>query len=60
MTKKSPMSAEQVLEFIAQMKAETKSAPARRRMAELAISHGNISAEGKQIWRDYLESGAGR
>lgn len=56
----SPMNAEQVRQYIAQMRAETKSAAARKRMAELAISHGNITPEGKQVWREYLESGAGR
>ena len=49
-----PMTAQEVNDFIAQMRRETKSKAARIRMAEMAISIGNISPEGKDLWRAYL------
>lgn len=48
------MTAKDVADFIAQMRRKTKSKAARIRMAELAISIGNISPEGKNLWRQYL------
>ncbi len=53
-TRKPPMSASDVADFIAQMRRETKSKAARVKMAEMAISIGNISPEGKDLWREYL------
>jgi hypothetical protein len=53
-----PMSADQVKAFIVEMDAKNKSKPARIRMAEAAISHGNITPEGKDIWRAYLKAHA--
>ncbi len=52
--RKPPMTAQEVNDFIAQMRRETKSKAARIRMAEMAISIGNISPEGKDLWRAYL------
>lgn len=52
--RKPPMTASEVKDYIAQMRRETKSKAARIRMAELAISIGNISPEGKDLWREYL------
>lgn len=52
--RKQPMTAADVADYIAQMRRETKSKAARIRMAELAISIGNISPEGKDLWRQYL------
>lgn len=49
-----PMNADQVRRYIAEMTAKTKSKAARIGMAELAIKHGNITPEGKDVWRDYL------
>ena len=49
-----PMSAEQVRGFIAKMAADKTSKAARIRMAEAAIERGNITPEGKAVWRDYL------
>ena len=51
----APMNAEQVREIIETMERETKSKPARRRMAEVAIAFGNVTQEGRQVWRDYLK-----
>lgn len=53
----SPMkSADYARDVIATMERETKSKAARKRMAELVLSHGNYDQEAMQIWRDYLES----
>jgi hypothetical protein len=52
--KGTPMGAEQVREAIIEMDAQTKSKDARIAMARLAIKYGNISPEGKDLWRDYL------
>jgi hypothetical protein len=49
-----PLTIEQVRGDIAAMERETKSKAARAAMARLAIKHGNISAEGKDEYRDYL------
>lgn len=49
-----PMNAEQVSEVIRQMEAETKSRPARKRMAEVAIRLANVTTEGREAWIRYL------
>ena len=49
-----PMNAAQVRAYIAEMDAKNKSKSARIRMAEIAIKYGNITAGGKDIWREYI------
>jgi hypothetical protein len=50
---KPAMNAEQVRGIIAEMDGVTNKA-ARIRMAEAAIKIGNITPEGKDVWREYL------
>jgi hypothetical protein len=49
-----PMNASQVRACIDEMQAQTKSRAARLSMARHAISIGNITPEGKDVWREYL------
>jgi hypothetical protein len=53
---KAPMSAAQVAEIIETMERETKSKAARLRMAQAAISIGNVTPEGRDVWREYAAS----
>lgn len=50
-----PMNAAQVRHYIDQMERETKSKRARISLAESAIRIGNITPEGKDIYREYLQ-----
>ncbi len=52
----APMSADEVREFITKMEKETKSAAARRRMAEIAVQRANVTDEGRDVWREYLKT----
>jgi hypothetical protein len=51
-----PMNAAQVAAIIETMERETKSVAARRRMAEAAVLIGNVTDEGREVWRQYLAS----
>lgn len=53
-SRKPPQTAFEAAEFIAQMKRETKSRAARVRMAELAISFGDVTDEARSVWTAYL------
>jgi hypothetical protein len=50
----APRSAEYASEVITELKSGCKSKKARIRMAEMAISMGNYTDEGRAVWRDYL------
>lgn len=49
-----PMNAAQVAAIIETMERETKSVAARRRLAEAAVRIGNVTEEGRDVWRRYL------
>jgi hypothetical protein len=49
-----PMNAAQVEAIIETMERETKSKASRRRMAEAAVLMGNVTEEGREVWRQYL------
>lgn len=49
-----PMTAAEVRHCIDQLEAGNPHRAARKRMAELAIIHGNITPEGKDVYREYL------
>lgn len=49
-----PMSAAQVRAVIDEMERHTKSRDARIAMAKAAIRIGNITDEGKAVYREYL------
>lgn len=49
-----PMTADQVRTIIATMERETRTKAARIKIAELAIRVGNITDEGREVWREYL------
>jgi hypothetical protein len=49
-----PMNAAQVAAIIETMERDTKSKAARRRMAEAAVLIGNVTEEGRDVWRRYL------
>lgn len=51
-----PMNAEQVRAIIATMERETKSKGARLRLAQAAIRIGNVTPEGREVWREYAAS----
>lgn len=53
------MTADEVREIIATLERETKSRAARLRMAESAIIHGNVTDEGRDVWRDYAATFTG-
>ena len=44
-------------DYIAWMKAGTRSLSARRKMAEMAINIGNYDDAAKAVWREYLDAG---
>ena len=50
----APRNAKYAADVIAELKRDCKSKKARIRMAELAISVGNYTDEGRNVWRDYL------
>lgn len=54
----APRSAEYASEVIAELKRDCRSRKARIRMAEMAISMGNYTDEGRAVWRDYLATEA--
>lgn len=49
-----PMTADNVRWYIDQMERETKSVAARRSLAKSALTMGNISPEGRDVYREYL------
>ena len=49
-----PMNADQARTFIAEMEGKTRDKAARIRLAETAIRIGNITPEGKGVYRAYL------
>ena len=52
--RKPPQTASEAVLVIEEMRRYTKSKPARIRMAELALSIGNISPGAQAVWRAYL------
>ena len=52
--RKPPQTGEEATLVIEEMRRHTKSKPARIRMAEMAISIGNISPGARVIWLTYL------
>jgi phage terminase large subunit-like protein len=50
-----PMTADQVRGIIAEMEAAGTRKSARIKLAELAIRVGNITDEGKEVYRAYAE-----
>lgn len=50
----APRNAEYAADVIAELKRECKSKKARVRMAEMAVSMGNYTDEGRAVWREYL------
>lgn len=52
--RKPPQTASEALLVIKEMRRHTKSKPARIRMAELALSIGNISPGARVVWLTYL------
>lgn len=50
-----PMDADEVRWCIDQLERDTKNKNARIRLAELAINIGNITADGKAVYADYLK-----
>lgn len=49
-----PMSAAHVRHYIDQLEAGNPNKSARIRMAELAVKFGNVTEDGKAVWREYL------
>ena len=49
-----PMDALQVRHVIDEMEKHTRSKSARASLAKLAIRFGNITPEGKEVYREYL------
>ncbi len=49
-----PMTAPEVRHYIDRLEAENPNKSARKRVAELAIKHGNVTPEGKDVYREYL------
>lgn len=49
-----PMSAAHVRHYIDQLEAGNPNKSARVRTAELAIKFGNVTEDGKAVWREYL------
>lgn len=52
---RTPMNAAHVRHYIDQLEAGNPNKNARVRMAELAIKHGNVTEDGKAVWREYIE-----
>ena len=52
--RKPPQTASEALLLIEEMRRHTKSKPARIKMAEMALSIGNISPGAKDVWTTYL------
>ena len=52
--RKPPQTAGEAILFIEEMRRHTKSKAARIRMAELALSIGNISPGAEVVWLTYL------
>jgi hypothetical protein len=50
----APRSAEYAADVIAELKRDCRSKKARIRMAEMAISMGNYTDDGRAVWRNYL------
>jgi hypothetical protein len=53
--RKPPQTAQEALDFINQMRRETKSKRARIRMAEMGLQFGNYTPEARSIWASYLK-----
>ena len=53
-SRKPPQTAGEALLVIEEMRRHTKSKPARIRMAELALSIGNLTPRARSIWIVYL------
>lgn len=49
-----PMTAAHVRHYIDQLEAGNPNKNARVRMAKLAIKFGNVTEDGKDVWREYL------
>lgn len=54
----APRNADYAIEVIAELKRDCRSKKARIRMAEMAISMGNYTDEGREMWRAYLATEA--
>ena len=52
--RKSPQTAGEAVLVIEDMRRHTKSKPARIRMAEMALSIGNITPGARVVWLTYL------
>lgn len=52
--RKPPQTAGEAVLVIEDMRRHTKSKPARIRMAEMALSIGNITPGARVVWRAYL------
>lgn len=52
--RKAPQTASEAVLVIEDMRRHTKSKPARIRMAEMALSIGNISPGARVVWLTYL------
>ena len=50
-----PMTSDHVRHYIDQLEAGNPNKNARVRTAELAIKFGNVTEDGKAVWREYLE-----
>lgn len=50
---RTPMTAAQVRAVIETMERDTKSKAARKAMANAAIRLGNVTDEGREVWRAY-------
>ena len=55
-TRPAPRGAEYAAEVINELKRDCKSKKARVRMAEMAISIGNYTDEGRVVWCNYLKT----
>jgi hypothetical protein len=51
---RTPMTAGQVRAVIETMERDTKSKSARKAMANAAIRLGNVTDEGRDVWRSYV------
>jgi hypothetical protein len=51
-----PMNAAHVRSYIDKLEAGNPNRNARKRMAELALKHANITDDGRAVWVEYLGS----
>ena len=55
-----PRDAEYSAFVVAELARDNANHASRVRVAELAVSRGNYTEEGRQVWRDFLAAGAPR